>query len=515
MAVSYLTTYLVTGREIRERVDAAQPLSQLTSGQVYARVQATDHKPVVDVTAMLVRETAIDFTQGLAAFLAARLTDLALARYTSTALPLPDPASGRFLRRVEALDGHADPSLTVAYTALGTPDVRNDAHRRGQLNDLVLSSPSRDLTHCLAAVNGVFHRCLPYQGELFVVDGYANMKNAKKTALAVYDTRAVGGHRIIALDDTMISNTEAQDLRHSIYLTLPADVDLSNKTTWLVIDGRLHACDGAYAVLGPRQLKIRTGRLELLTNWIHNPNTVYREDLSGQEIRDPYAPPPDPLAAYHALSLAQKLDHYMTTTWPFSGRSGQPHTGAAFTGYAYVDRFPKEPPLAQKIETYFTRVYPTAGVERDGRAAGVSQFKYSALYEAAVEITQTIPRAQLDSVGFVQNALLSQHSYLIVLNTPRLYTRVYPLIPTTAPTQYEYRGRDTPRGLLRYAGAFALPYVLYTAPDGQHTVSIEHAKLEQDLFTQAHQPLAIPAPYFDATASAPQQPAELIEFFAP
>lgn len=546
MAVTFYNAYQLRGRELVEQPSRTTPVSAFVGGPAWARVLRGEAVLDVDVAMMLRHETNIDFTQALAVFLESRLSDLALPRYTTQTLPKLS-GDGRFAQRLAVLDAHASAGVTVAYTSLATPDTRNDPHARGRSDELVLTLPDGVLAeHCLVAVNGVFHRTLPWlNNELFVVEGFANIKNRGRRAVTLVNTGPLGGHTTIPLTADMIANQPGQDLWHGVYLQLPRHLDLSGHTLLLVLDGRLHALDGSYRLVGPNRLKIHTPRIDLVNDFLHNPNTPYMHNGSGQPVPEhPYQEVPkarpsalDKIRHYirnlHPMArtastraavieyryadqfatdtplVLDRMRHYIEHVFPKRDRKFR---GAGVSQYRFQPLFPAEPPIEQKLR-WFIEHRDAFNAERGDAGAGVTQYRYAKDYHTTTAITKVMPALSFRNPEFVAMRVASRHSFLIAIPHAHVFARRMPLTPQVASTQYETMRADTPRGLLRYAGTTLADYLVRSAPDGQHTVSLGHHKPYLDLYQTSIEPLGVPSPLFDATSPAQRHPVEFLELY--
>lgn len=503
MSITYVTTQVVNGRDIKEYDAPYQPLSEIVTSKAYVLVLYKNEYILLNIPRLIRNSPNLNVDVTLLSFIATHLTEDMLAGYKVEGyIPRIDYETGRFNHRIEAFDGHAESGMTVAYTSVHAPDIRNDEHKRDTLNDLVLSSTKRSLNNCLVSVNGVFHRTVMFEGELYAREAFHNMKNSNMKHLAVYDTASVGGHKTISLTLDMLRNTDEQDIRQGAYLTLPDDVTLSGKTLMMVIDGYLFAFDGSYQIVGPRTVKVHTNKIDLVNNFLHNPNTRYLHNYK-KDLDDP-----EPGGI---VDIQDIITHWIQDIWPFEGVDRDVNK-AAYHMFQYLPKYSKSPRVREMIRYYFESVFPHTG--RTGDTALV-QLDPSGWAGVITDITKLMDYEDFTSEEFVYNRLFSQHSFFIVINNDKIYQRRYVLQPTVEADQFDSRYLDRPRGFLRYNRQKILPYVQYSSKSPQNTLSLGFNHGHNDVYKTILNPTHIPSPVFDVKTSEMKFEAELLEFYSP
>lgn len=520
MTITYRATFTVVGRELREEHDATKPLSAYSTAQSYLVLGKNKATLVVDLSLALRREPRLDLTMTVGAFVAERMTEVTVNRYLTDKVPLKDPETGRYPKRIDTLNANAEATITVAYTSLATPEVRNDQYQRDGMNDLVITtSDGRNLAHCLVSVNGVFHKTVyyPLKNELFVIEGFANIKNVNKAEIVIFDTHSLGGHTVLPIDPRWIANVAGQDPWRSVYLDLDERKSLAGKTVLLVVDGYLYALDDTYQINGERRVKINTNRMDLINNFLHNPNTRYSAEAVGNPT-NPYEsvteaveveqPPP---------TLADTISHYLEHQHPFANQSANFDPSlTAVIRYEWTDLYPKTPSVAARINHFLDTLWDGFGaVDTRETPVALIDIGFTNEYDVANKITKTIPIENLTTPDFVLSALASKHSFLIVLNTPVVYKRVYPLTLVQGVQQYERFDKDQPRGILLFNRHKTFPYAIMSAQDGQHTVMINHTEFNTDAYKTSINLKAVASPYFDPDDTGKENLVELVEFYAP
>lgn len=440
----YKDTFRIKGREVLHTKNPTEMLSDLYGQDAYVGAMADGAYTILSIE-KLIRQLPVsaDLTLSINDFIVGHLTDFILDSCKSDSdVPLQSIYTAQFPNRVVAVDPFSENDLDVAYTSLRQPDLRNDQHYKIWLNDLVITSGSRDLSNSLVAVNGVFHRTIHHNGELFVAGGYANMVNCNQRQLAMLDTTKVGGHTIVPITEDMIVNTVDEPLSKGVHIKMPTGISLSQVSTCVVIHGRLAVFDGTYQVVGPNRLKINTNQIDLIHHILHHPLTMYSR-------------------AYRASGL----------------------------------------------------IIPDAETPQDVNPIPIPYDDTNPLYTEHLDTDGLVSSTDVTSDEFIRNALTSRHSFIVLINTPKLYLRKYDLTTTSQIGQFELRSEDTPRGILRYNHTWTLPYTIRTSSSHQHTVSVNARRLSDDVYKEALDVVNIPTPWMDARIQNRRQRAELIDLY--
>ncbi len=477
---TYIATYSVVNREIMVIVDDTKPLTEYTNGQHFLYIEYSTltmryTQVVLDLTQIILKEPKLDLTQSVAEYLTT-LTEMKVNGYTTTKLPLKDISTGKYLARLESYDGFGNSDLTVAYTSITQPAVRNDIYQKHILSDLVITPTHRNLANSLVSVNGVFHKTtLADNGELFVKDGFSNIMNVNATKLGIFDTTTLGGHSIIPLTLANIDNTTMQDPSIGVTMTFP-DVDFTNKTILLVVGGYLYMFDDTYHVIGTNRLKIDICKMDIVNQYIHNPNTPFHETYSVPPGYDDLVSAVDVMKSGVSRSNYPTLKEMMNTLltqWPMTESVPLSHTNAMYS-------------------FFYTKYH--------GDVSGAIKY---------------IKESSLADVGFIYSVLVSDHSFIIAIDNPSVYIRSYELHSTMITSQSECMSYDTPRGMLRYNRYMTIPYVLYTSGDKlQHTFSIDYSKRYADVYKSVVGPGIVPAPLTDVQNEYQDLPVTLVEIYA-
>lgn len=475
--IVYIATYTVENRVISVLNLPDDPLSNYTGIKTYIYITYKSVITYIDLSKMLLLEPNIVLTQTIMAFLTARLTDLSVQGYMSEKVPAIDLNTGKFSARLNAYDALAAADVCVSYTSISDPSVRNNIYQRATDSDLVLTSKTRSFENCLVTVNGVFHPTQLFNGELFVLNGFSNIKNNEPNGkkVGIYDTTSLGGHTVIPLALTQVINTSAQDPTKGVYIQFPG-VDFTGKTVLLSFGGYLYALDNAYQIVGKNRLRLNINKMDLINQFLHNPNTVYQNQYGslafnvaefGNSATSPSDPVPQP-------TVQQEILYFLETQFPALTESQTANNPAMLTQYHYSD-----------------------------------------LYSFITDIVETLNLSDLTSAAFVYKILADPSSFLIVINNPDIFVKTYSLSREFGPVEYEVTSKDIPRGLLRYNHNKVFPYVILSgSTDHRHFVNIDYVQAFRDIYKTAYAPPTIPSPYFDIKNPGKRAPVELVELYA-
>lgn len=476
---TYIATYSVKDRHVFVEVDAHKPLWYFVQQSVYIRIGYSSlnikYKTVfLDLALIITKEPNLDLSQSIATYLTT-LTDIKVDGYTNNIIPLRDVFSRKYTRRIEAYDGFNDGDLNIQYTSFNSPSTRNDPYLKSSLPDLVITPKKRDLSNSLVSINGVFHHTQLNNNELYVKDGFLNMRTVNDKKVGIYDTTSLGGHTTIPITLDNITNTLSQDPRAGVELQFNG-YDFTNKTILVVIHGYLYALDNTYKVVGMNRVKLDICKMDIINQYIHNPTTL---------THTPYNIPP----GYDVFTSASQGGSHNTTI--------------------------EYPTVLEEMNTFLAN-YPMTPHTPQAKSAQLYEFVYNNYHSDATGAIVSIDQSVVNDKSFIYAALASTHSFIIMLNNPAIYLRKYSLNKTLNTDQYETFSKDTPRGMLRYNNYMTLPYVVFSGHSEhlQHTFSLDYYKKYEDVYKSVINPGIIPAPRLDLTSDHHNYPVELLEIYA-
>lgn len=449
MAVTYRSSLHKVGRVLSTLVNPT--LDQCIGKDVYCIIDHNREYKVLDISKILRRIPNLDTTITLSAYVQS-LNDFEVAKYVTNEIPLKS-LDGRYKKRIEAIDPTVELGMQIDYVNHQNPSIRNDRTMRSTFNDLVISSEDRDLSNSLVSVNGVFHPTIHFDNELYVIDGFSNVRINGSARIGLFDTAHIGGHSVTKITTDMLVMEDADTMRNGVYLKLNDGASFANTTTLVVIDGYLlPPINNYFKVVGDQLLKLNLNKLDLLHMYLHNPMT--------------------------------KVE-----TTPIYGGNLDPDN--IYTQGRTV------------IDAYLSKMWPFRDIDTSGNKVGHHSF----------ELTGDVDDYNSDT--FIRNMLFSPMSFIIHIYNPNVYMKTYKLNRTVECGEYEIFSEDMPRGLLWYNREFILPYVKYSAEDHQHTVSFgEHLKYS-DLYKTAINPSMVPMVKWDTIDTSMEKPVEMLEFYAP
>jgi hypothetical protein len=496
---SYIATYIVKGGEICLSTDGTQLLSSLIGEKAYLYISGTNASLtyVIDLAKFMLFENNINYAVSLTAF-ASSLTDLQIAGFSSTDLPFIDQDTGGYDNRLNVYDAYITSDVTVDYTSIDSPDVRNDIYSRDILNDLAISSNTRDFSNCLVAVNGVFHKTYFFNKEIFVQGGFANIKTSKQNKVAIYDTTGLGGHTILPITaDNIDASNEA--LLSAVTLTFP-NMDFTGTTVLLVLGGYLYALDDTYRLINTNRVKIDICKIDLIDQWLHDPNTSFVADNTQvvEQASDSTIVP----------DVADEITYYLETLYPAA--IANVTSPVNFVSFTMPSEYNLPNITVQDQINYFLATWPVQ--LPNGANTMLENF---VPYSVPNSVVTSISYSTFTDPRFVRGLLTQANSFLIVIKNGTIYKRTYELYRTQIPAQYIGFGEDTPRGILQYNKNRSIPYLTFAEADNKyHDYSLNYAKTNRDVYKTIIAPEFIPSPTLDPKADE-IYPVRLLELYAP
>lgn len=496
---SYIATYIVKGDEITVSTDGTQILSSLIGQTAYLGITKTSGPEyLINLAEYMLFEKNINYTMTLLQ-LTASLTDLNIQAYTSQDIPMIDRNNGSFDYRLNVYDAYITSDVNVSWTSIETPTIRDDIYQRDYLNDLVISSTTRDFSNCLVSVNGVFHPTYFFNKELYVESGFSNIKNSRQNKIAIYDTTSLGGHVIVPIGSTNIDASNNNPFS-GVTLTFP-NMDFTGTTVLLVLGGYLYALDDTYRLINTNRLMIDICKMDLIDQIIHDPNTSYVFDNTEIVAADTSGPP--------ALTVVDEITYYLESVYPGAiANVVSPVNFINFTGPTVVAL--TAPPTTELMIEYFLKRYPYTIPA--GTNSLLEEFDN---FLAPNRIVGSIPITDFTDPRLVYSLLLQPNSFIIAIKNDKIYKKTYGLYRTEHPSQYVAYSQDTPRGILQYDKNRSIPYLLYKESNNlNYNFTIDYSKLYKDVYKTNLNPSYIPSPTLDVKTDR-SFPIRLLELYSP
>lgn len=273
--MTYVPTKLIIqeGVRLNESTDLSHPLLQYTTKPTYLSLYRNNFNSVISLSQILTFLPNIDLSKSVQEFITPLLNDAFVERFSVDYIPVKNN-KGFYDKRLEVFNPLSFKDYQVSFTSINTPEIVNNKTQRGFLDDLVISG-DRDLSNSLVSVNGVFHRTSFFENKLYVHDGFRTFRISNKKDITLIDTKNLGGHQIIPITPSMVTQAEWQQ---PAVLTSPSS--FANKTVFLVVDGYFyHLNTKVFKQVADNKLVIYTNKLRLINQWKHNPRTLQYKDL--------------------------------------------------------------------------------------------------------------------------------------------------------------------------------------------------------------------------------------------
>ena len=550
MQTEYIQTIYKDGYRFTYTVAPDETLSEITSHtDVFTDIRYKEKVIAMDLLKMLQKESRVDWSLDVKTFIESRITTDTLAyRYKAQNRPKTAAIDGKYTKRVKAYDPVRDPKTQIESTSLKTPSLRDDPRYKASLLDLVVSSSEKTFENHLAAINGVFHRALTCNGELFILAGYSNIVNENACDVALFDTTDIGGHHCVSISSDMIENTPEQSKTQSIYLRLPENIDLKNTTPCLVLNGSLYAFDETITPLSGNRLKIHMNQIDYIHEYLHNPNTPFRHDMDKELKKHPFQ---------HHASLPEeppvedRITHLLKCLMPFEKRNDlnadvalteydfthcdtedtllrpineklnastlDEDRNAFFESKGFLPCRDQGPPPLTSVDTiahFLTSVYPNRLHPDEQYDTSLIEYNRSEIAKHFKGIFPTIPIDFLCSEAFLTYLLTSPHTYLVLLQNPHIYVKKTPLGTSHTPTVHNTYDPDIPCGFLQANHTRIYPYTITSSPTNHHLIYHPLIKTHKDIYKSIHIPAAIPSPIHDPKSLDQDIPLNLVDIYS-
>lgn len=150
--------------------------------------------------------------------------------------------------------------------------------------DLIVTHPNTSHmtakldTHCLWTVNGYFHLTDWGTDGLRIIDGNKTLRKSNDNQIGCYSFETIGAITKVPVTASMVkSQGPNAKLADAAYLTIPSNINLTNKTVLLVVGGYLQVDGKSYTRVGERTWRVSFGTMMWLDRYLES---VRQMDLS-------------------------------------------------------------------------------------------------------------------------------------------------------------------------------------------------------------------------------------------
>lgn len=277
MSYTPIETILAEGHTLTPSSDLSVPLSSFSDKKAFLHLKKDKADYVISINNPMLFERNLNMAAPVGSAFADRLTDLFVATYKTSRIPLISD-NGEYRNRIRVYSPHALTDMSVKMTSINTPEITDDVSKQGFLDDLVIAG-EHPLDNAIVSVNGVFHRSSMFEGKRYVHDGFRTMRLTGKKDVTVVDFSALGSIETIPLTASNVTLSTKNGMA-----IIDAGQSLSNKTVFLVIDGYFYHLDTSVIVgMVGTKIKVAVNRLPLVSQFRHNPRTMYAVDYYGAD----------------------------------------------------------------------------------------------------------------------------------------------------------------------------------------------------------------------------------------
>ncbi|QBJ02709.1 virion structural protein [Pseudomonas phage Psa21] len=150
--------------------------------------------------------------------------------------------------------------------------------------DLILTHPTHSYAdydkYCLTTVNGYFHISDYTVDGIRIMDGNRSVRRANNNQIGIYSFETVGALQKVPITAAMVRpQREGAPLNDAAYISMPAGIDIANKTVLLVVGGYLQVLGKVYKPVGDRTWRIEVGASMFLDRYIQSVKELDLDDL--------------------------------------------------------------------------------------------------------------------------------------------------------------------------------------------------------------------------------------------
>lgn len=141
--------------------------------------------------------------------------------------------------------------------------------------DLIMTHPTHDYAgydkFCLTTVNGYFHITDFTEFGIRIVDGNKSVRRANDNQIGVYSFETIGEITKHPITIDMLTKPDPDYLMaDNLFLTVPPDIDIDNKTVLLVVGGYLQVLGKTFLPVSERTFKVSLGSNMFLDRYIQS-----------------------------------------------------------------------------------------------------------------------------------------------------------------------------------------------------------------------------------------------------
>lgn len=155
---------------------------------------------------------------------------------------------------------------------LGTVKSNMSTHHK---EDLILTHPTFDperiCNNCMITVNGYYHLADWTVDGVRIIDGNATVLKCNDNQIGLYSFETIGNVKYVPITEQMIKpQSDTTPLWDATYLTLPDNIDLTNKTVLLVTGGYLNVLSDVYTRVNERSWRLSFGKMMFLNRYLQS-----------------------------------------------------------------------------------------------------------------------------------------------------------------------------------------------------------------------------------------------------
>ena len=197
-------------------------------------------------------------------------------------IPMVNPKTGVYDNRLKVIDIQSETGWNINLFNINYPLSTPTLNDLGTTDDLSITPPSDvNPNDVLVSINGILHQTQVQDGNIWVLDGLATIKQCKYASVCGLITTGLGGHTCIPITSDMVY-VQSDSTTNSQRVVLSSEsLDFTNNSILLSVDGYLQMFNNTYQVRDNSSLIINTNKLDYINNFLYSPIQRYKENVFG------------------------------------------------------------------------------------------------------------------------------------------------------------------------------------------------------------------------------------------
>lgn len=197
-------------------------------------------------------------------------------------IPMVNSQTGVYDNRLQVVDIQSESGWNINLFNINYPLQTPTLNDLGTTDDLSLTPPNNvNPNDVLISINGILHQTQVQDGNIWVLDGMATIKQCRQASICGLITTGLGGHTTIPITSDMVYIQSDTSTNSQRVVLSDESLDFTNSSVLLSVDGYLQMFNNTYQVRDNSSLIINTNKLDYINNFIYSPIQRYKENAFG------------------------------------------------------------------------------------------------------------------------------------------------------------------------------------------------------------------------------------------